>query len=62
MTGTEALTILRENGTYLDKNFTDMSDGAIALRLNEMEEAIKYMKRSMKLFYSITGKKVYEND
>ena len=57
MTGTEALTILRENGTYLDENFTDMSDGAIALRLNEMEEAIKYMKRSMKLFYSITGKK-----
>lgn len=57
MTGTEALTILRENGTYLDKNFIEMSDGAIATRLNEMEEAIKYMKRSMNLFYSITGKK-----
>ena len=57
MTGTEALTILRQNGTYLDENFADMSDGAIATRLNEMEEAIKYMKRSMNLFYSITGKK-----
>ena len=56
MTGQEALTILRENGTYLDKNFIDMSDGAIAVRLAEMEETIKYMKRSMNLFHSITRK------
>jgi len=45
MTGVQALTILRENGTYLDFNFTEMSDGAIAVRLAEIEEAIKAVKR-----------------
>lgn len=47
ITGSEALTILRENGAYLDKNFINMSNGAIAVRLREMEEAIKFMKNLM---------------
>ena len=47
ITGSEALTILRENGAYLDKNFIEMSDGAITVRLREMEEAIKTMKHLM---------------
>lgn len=47
ITGSEALTILRENGDYLDKNFIEMSDGAIIVRLREMEEAIKTMKHLM---------------
>ena len=47
MTGSEALNILVQNSNYLDKNFVEMSDGAIAVRLREMEEALKAMKNLM---------------
>ena len=47
MTGSEALNILVQHSNYLDKNFVEMSDGAIAFRLREMEEALKAIKNLM---------------
>lgn len=49
ISGSEALTVLRENGKYLDKNFIEMSDGAIGVRLREMEEAIEVIKHLMRI-------------
>ena len=49
MSGIDALTVLRENGNYLDKNFIEMSDKAIAVRLREIEEAVNVMKHLMNI-------------
>ena len=48
ISGSEALTVLHENGKYLDKNFIEMSDGAIGVRLREMEAAIEVIKHLMR--------------
>lgn len=45
MTRFEALTILAQNGKYLEDNYLDMTNNAIAVRLSELEEAIKFLKQ-----------------